>query len=99
LIRHVVLLRWSTPLDDAAERAFASALDALPTQIPEIVTYDHGPDVGVAAGNFDYAVTATFARPDDFPTYRDHPAHQAMVAEHIAPRLAERAAVQFVLTD
>jgi hypothetical protein len=99
LIRHVVLLRWSTPLDDAARRAFAAALDALPGQIPEIVTYDHGPDVGVVQGNFDYAVTATFARPEDFPTYRDHPAHQAMFAEHIAPRLADRAAVQFELAD
>lgn len=99
MIRHVVLLRWSTAPDDAAQRAFAAALDALPAQIPEIVSYEHGADVGIAAGNFDYAVTATFADAQDFPTYRDHPAHQAMFAEHIAPRVADRAAVQFALPD
>ncbi len=99
MIRHVVLLRWSEPLTDDARRAFAAALDALPGSIPEIVSYEHGADLGVVAGNYDYAVTATFARPEDFPIYRDHPAHQALIAEHIAPRVADRAAVQFSLGD
>jgi Stress responsive A/B Barrel Domain len=95
MIRHVVMFRWKAGVDDAHVQATADALRGLPAQIPEILSYSCGPDLGVAATNFDFAVTAQFSGTDDFVTYRDHPAHQAVVQALIAPFVDERCAVQF----
>lgn len=95
MIRHVVMFRWKEGVDDAHVRATAEALNALPGQIPEILSYTCGPDLGVAATNFDFAVSAQFEGVDEFVTYRDHPAHQAVVQTLIGPFVDERCAVQF----
>ncbi len=95
MIRHVVMFRWKEGVDDAHVQATAEALRALPGQIPEILSYSCGSDVGIAATNFDFAVSALFAGTDEFVTYRDHPAHQAVVQTLIGPHVTERCAVQF----
>jgi hypothetical protein len=41
-------------------------------------------------------VVADFASVDDYVTYRDHPVHRAVIADHIRPVMAERAAAQIV---
>ena len=98
MVRHVVLFRWVPEVVPAQVEALAAALAALPGQIPEIRSYQFGPDLGAATGNWDYAVTGEFASLDDQAAYRDHPAHVALLEQHIAPILAERAAVQFDIT-
>lgn len=72
-----------------------AALAELPVKVPEIRTYAYGGDAGRAAGNSDFAVTATFDTAENWATYRDHPDHCAVIAELITPWLGERAAVQF----
>ena len=53
-----------------------------------------------AAGRtFDYVVVGDFVSADDYVTYRDHPTHQAFIANLIAGRVADRAAVQYELGD
>ena len=59
------------------------------------MTIDFGPDLGINDTNWDFVVVADFANADDYTTYRDHPSHRAFIAEEIAPRLAERASVQY----
>lgn len=95
MIRHVVMLRWNEPLSSAQLDSMGAALDALPAAIPELLTYQHGTDLGRAPTNFDYAITATFAQAADHGVYSDHPAHQRFIADFIEGRVAERAAVQF----
>jgi hypothetical protein len=93
-LRHVVLFRWkddTTPHDIAA---IEDALGTLPSIIPELVEYHFGRDAGMAEGNWDFAVVAGLASVEDYVTYRDHPAHQAVIVERIRPHVAERAAVQ-----
>ena len=46
-------------------------------------------------GNYDYVVVGEFDDVDGYLTYRDHPDHQAFIAELITSHVAERAAVQF----
>ena len=99
MIRHVVMFRWNDTVTDRSLAALSTALDALPAQIPELVAYRHGADLAIAPTNYDYAVTADLANVADFAVYRDHPAHQAFIAEHIVPQVAERVAVQFSLDD
>jgi hypothetical protein len=95
MIRHVVLFRFTPDTTPADVEAIADALRELPAAIPEIAAYSFGTDVGVNAGNADFAVVADFADIDAYLVYRDHPRHQAVIAERIAPHLAERTAVQF----
>lgn len=93
-VRHVVLFRFTpeTPADQPA--AIARELRALPAAIPEIVAYTAGADAGLNEGTWDFAVVADFAGVADYMTYRDHPVHRQVIAEHIQPFVAERAAAQ-----
>jgi hypothetical protein len=99
MFRHVVLFRWTPEVTAEQRAAVTSALRALPGAIPSIRAYHVGDDAGVNDGNHDYAVVADFDDVAGYVAYRDHPAHGAVIVEHIAPILAERAAVQYELHD
>ena len=99
MIRHVVMFRWDESVTDEQLVAMSAALDALPGAIAEIAAYRHGRDLGIRATNFQYAITADFANLDDFAAYRDHPAHQQFIADHLTDGVAGRAAVQFEFAD
>ncbi len=95
MFRHVVMFRWADDVDDAHVAEVARRLDELPEAIPVIRSYLHGVDAGVNDGNYDYVVVGDFDSVDDYVTYRDHPVHAAFIADLIAGRVAERAAVQY----
>lgn len=97
MLRHVVMFSWNETVDAGHVQAVAHQLNELTALIPEIVTYQHGPDAGVNAGNFDYVVVGDFATVEDFLVYRDHPDHQAFIANYIAGRLHSRSAVQYAI--
>jgi hypothetical protein len=93
--RHIVLLRFEGAGDDQIDDII-NALHELPAQVPSLRSYVVGRDAGVnpGAGNFDVAVVADCDDVDGYIAYRDHPAHQKVIAEKIAPLLTARAAVQ-----
>ena len=93
-LRHIALFRWQDGTTPEQVAGVEEALGALPGAIPELDAYSFGPDAGIGAGNFDFAVVADVADQASFIAYRDHPDHQAALAV-IRPLLAERAAVQF----
>ena len=95
MFRHVVMMRWTPDTTPADVNAITEGLGGLPAAIPELRDYRFGHDVGLNEGNFDFAVVADFNDADDYLVYRDHPLHRAVIAERIAPHLAERSAVQF----
>ena len=99
MFRHVVLFRWAPNTTDAEKDSVAYGLGELPGAIPTVRAYRFGPDAQVNDGNFDYAVVADFDNAAGYLAYRDHPAHQAILAERIAPIVAERAAVQYEAED
>lgn len=96
-LRHVVMFRFAPGTTEEQRARLAEELRRLPAAIPEIAAYTVGPDAGLADGNFDFAVVGDFASAEDWQVYRDHPAHQAVIAEHIRPIVAERAATQIGL--
>jgi hypothetical protein len=97
MIRHVVMFRFKPATTAADVAAIVEGLGGLPHAIPEIVEYRFGHDIGVNDGNFDFVVVADFADTGDYLVYRDHPLHQALIAERIAPHVEARSAVQFDL--
>ena len=99
MLRHVVLFRWSSTADDAAKAAVGRGLDALPGAIGTVDRFHHGPDAGLAEGNWDHAVVADFADNAAYVHYRDHPAHQELLKQGIRPILADRSAVQYFIRD
>lgn len=93
--RHVATFVFRDDATDEQIAAVTEGLAALPAQIPEIGAYRIGPDLGLNEGNHHYAVVADFESIDGYLAYRDHPAHQAVLAARIRPILASRAAVQY----
>jgi hypothetical protein len=94
MFRHVVMLRWKPEATPAERAAVVSGLEQLPGRIAEIRDYAIGTDAHVNEGNYDLVIVADFDDVDGYLVYRDHPDHQTVLREHIAPILAERAAVQ-----
>lgn len=95
MIRHCVLFRWIEGATPSDVMALEVGLGGLPGIIPEIRRYLFGKDLGIAQGNWDFALAADFEDESAFATYVAHPAHQELIAKLIRPILGSRAAVQF----
>jgi hypothetical protein len=95
MFRHVVLFTWTEEATDEQKATLMAELGKLPGIIPEIRSYTFGADAGVNPGNHEFAIVADFDDVDDFLVYRDHPAHQAAIADYIKPIVASRAATQY----
>ncbi|MGH8991607.1 MAG: Dabb family protein [Acidimicrobiia bacterium] len=94
MFRHVVMVKFRDDATDEQKQALRDGLATMPEQIPEVRAYRFGDDAGLSPGNFDLVVVADFEDSDAFLTYRDHPAHQKLVADLLRPIITERAAVQ-----
>lgn len=95
MIRHVVMFKFRDDADEAQRRAVHDAIATMPEATGVTEAYTFGPDVGLAEGNFDFAVVGDFADQDAYLTYRDHPEHRRIVNEVIRPAITDRAAIQF----
>jgi hypothetical protein len=94
VVRHVLVFNWKPDTTDEAVQALADGLAALPGQIPEIVSYTFGPDLGLADDHPDYGLVADFADVDAYRRYAQHPAHRRLIDELLKPIVATRHAVQ-----
>ncbi len=94
MIRHTVMFRFKESASPEDISAFSNGLTEMVPKIDVIMNYEHGSDLGVNEGNFDYVVTADFADANSYVTYRDHPEHKDVIARtsHV---IEDRAAVQF----
>ena len=93
------MFRWTPNWTDDQRVAVENALGELPGVVPTIRSYHFGSDIGVNEGNFDFVVVADFDDVEGFLVYRDHPQHQRVIAELIAPFIETRTAVQYELRD
>ena len=89
---HIVAFSF-TEGSDAGARA-EEALTALAQQVPEVRDFRCGADAGVSAGNADFGIVAVFDDEAAYERYRDHPEHQRIVKEILAPNLTSRTCVQ-----
>lgn len=99
MIRHVVLIEWNDGVDDGVIAACTDGLRALEQQIPTLRAYRFGPNLGMPGSTADFVICADFDDLDGFAAYRDHPAHDAFRAEHLAPNARSRTAAQYEIAS
>lgn len=92
MFRHVVLFRWVEGVTAAQVDAVVEALRGLPATVPSIRAYAVGPAV---SGTHDFAVVADFDDEDGWRAYDEHPDHDRVRHELIAPLAADRAVVRY----
>ena len=90
----MALFVWNDDVTDEQVAAVTAGLEALAKVVPGIEHYEFGPDLGINDGNARYGIVADFASEADYVVYRDHPDHQAFIAEVIRPIVKSRSAVQ-----
>jgi hypothetical protein len=77
MIRRVVVFRWTAEATEEQKQQVAAGLRRLPALLPVLRAYQVGPDLGLAEGNFDFAVVADFDDLEGLQVYRDNPEHRA----------------------
>ncbi len=95
MIKHVVLLNWKAGTSEEQIRAVTEAFATLPALIPEIRSYQFGPDCGLNDDNADYVLVAEFANKEDFQHYAIHPEHFAVMKAVSLPILESFKTAQF----
>jgi len=99
MILHIVLFNWKEGTTPAQIEALNQATAALRTAVPELKGMHFGADAGLRAGNAHWGLAALFADADGWRAYQEHPAHKALLADHIVPLLASRSAMQITLPE
>ena len=98
MIRHCVMFRWKPETPPATIEAIRAELDQL-AEMDAVSEYRHGPDAGLAEGNFDYVVVGEFDDEDAYRSYATDENHLRVVTELIRPNITDRAAVQYAIPD
>jgi hypothetical protein len=95
MIRHVVLFTWSDTADADRRARSIEALRGLRETVGGMTSLIVADDLRLAEGNADTVLLADFPDLDAYRTYQRHPAHVAVLDEHVRPFLAGRRAVQY----
>lgn len=77
-VLHVVLVRWTSPLEQVDRDRLTGAVNTLPERIPGILSIGSGPSCspeGMERG-FEWALAITFASEAARDDYLPHPEHE-----------------------
>jgi hypothetical protein len=93
-VAHVSHLRWKPDATAVEIERVTAELATLRHQVPGLLYYAFGPDLGLREGNADYAVVGVFADVDAYREYAGHPEHLRILHNVIGPILDARSAAQ-----
>lgn len=96
MLNHVIALRFKDGTSSEQVQQLVDGLMGLRGEIETIRSMRMGPDLRIRQDNFEFASLIEFDDEAGYLHFRDHPAHQQVVAECIRPIIAERAGVVFV---
>lgn len=91
------MFKWNEGVTDETKASVGAGLDAL-ADLPSVSAYQHGGDLGISDGNWDYVVVGDFDNADDYAGYATDPGHLELIADLIKPNISARAAVQYELS-
>jgi hypothetical protein len=80
MIVHIVCWRYKPETDEPAREEHRSRLRALPSMMPDIVSFDVGKDMLHLERSFDTGLVAVFPDLAALAGYTDHPEHQKVAA-------------------
>jgi hypothetical protein len=95
-VGHVVTFTFKANTQSESVRALSAALDELASETVAL-SYHHGADLNIRAGNADYSVAAIFEDEAAFSAYINSASHLRVVHELLEPHLESRSAVQFAI--
>lgn len=95
MFNHVGHLTLVPDATDAQIDAILSGLLALPAQIDGLVEAQVVRDAGLTPGNANLRFQMRFESVEAWQAYKTHPAHVAVVTDHIGPVLGSKAFVQY----
>ena len=95
MLRHVVLFTWSDPADAERRRTTVEAIRRLREDVGGMTSLEVSDDAGLVEGNAHTVLVVDFPDAEAFRRYAGHPAHLAVIAEHVRPWLAARSAAQY----
>lgn len=94
---HIVFFKWKAGTSDAALAAMRDAILGLKAAMPGVITeISFGKTFTDRGRGFTHALLVKFPAPDCLPVYDAHPAHQALVKEHVAPVREDVMAIDYV---
>jgi hypothetical protein len=96
MVKHLVFFRLEGQ-SEAQETAMIRAFEALVSEIPELLSLRMGRNVSPRDDQYTHGLVSEHADVTACLAYVNHPAHQAAIAEHLAPFLKARAIVDFEL--
>lgn len=94
MVTHIGMLTLVDTATDADRQSIADGLTGLVGRIDGLLRVRVGTDLGLKEGNASIIFLLDFDTEDAWQVYAAHPAHQAVIAERIAPVLASKQFVQ-----
>ena len=80
MLIHIVCWKYKPDTDSGMRDKHRARLRALPSLIPNIVSFDVGEDILHLERSFDTGLVVHFPDRDALDHYNDHPEHQKVVA-------------------
>lgn len=107
MFRHMAMLKFKSDASPEAKRAFLDNFPKMASSIPQIKAWTMGPNAGgggeshvIKGGyppNYDVGLMFDFDSEADYRQYAECATHQAFFKTYVAPIVAERAVVQFLV--
>jgi hypothetical protein len=94
MLQHIGMLTLQPTTTPQQKAALAAALQALVGVVPGLVSAEVGLDAGLREGNADLVFRMKLEDLAAWEGYSVHPAHVAVITEHIKPVLVSKSFVQ-----
>ncbi len=79
MLRHVVFFKFNKRVGEGEITDLEESLAALPSAIPEILSYEFGRDVVRSERSYDFALVSSFNDLESMQSYQNHPEHQVVL--------------------
>jgi hypothetical protein len=93
MIHHIVCFRFREGTTSEQIEAAGYALRGMQTGIPEVRTVRWGPNLATSAGEYSHVLTVELDDMGAVERYLDHPLHERIVQDHLAPIRDARLAI------
>ena len=94
MFQHIGVLTLVESATETQREALAQALRDLVGQVPGLTAAKVLTDAGIREGNADVLFAMSFDTQDSWAAYGTHPAHVAVVEDHVKPVLTSKVFIQ-----